>query len=102
MASPGQRGRHQCPDRVECESDKRDELEEEQRSFGGAARIRKPLEFGGKDDFQLAQAIKHFKGLPVQLAKGDVDADKAAVAVPATEKKPSETAPPELKGAKKK
>ena len=33
---------------------------------------RKPLEFGGKDDFQLAQAINHLKGLPVQVAKTKV------------------------------
>ena len=46
---------------------KRDELEEEQR-VSAALKNRKPLEFGGKDDFQLAQAIKHFKGLPVKLS----------------------------------
>jgi molybdopterin/thiamine biosynthesis adenylyltransferase len=34
-----------------------------------AMKNRKPLEFGSKDDFQLAQAINHFKGLPVKLAK---------------------------------
>ncbi len=43
------------------------------------ARTRKPLEFGGKDDFQLAQAINHFKGLPVKLSsvapKGAKDED---------------------------
>ena len=27
------------------------------------------MEFGSKDDFQLAQAINHFKGLPVKLSK---------------------------------
>ena len=26
------------------------------------------MEFGGKDDFQLMQALNHFKGLKVQLA----------------------------------
>jgi hypothetical protein len=39
------------------------------------------------------------------VAKADFDQDKAtidAVSVPATEKKPSETAPAELKGNKKK
>jgi carboxyl-terminal processing protease len=80
--------------------DKRDALEEDQRA-AALLRDRKPLDLGGKDDFQLAQAINHFKGLPVKLAKGDADAVKAA-AVPATEKKPSETAPAELKGPKKK
>jgi carboxyl-terminal processing protease len=48
----------------------RDELEEAQRSIA-LDKKRKPLEYGGKDDFQLAQAINHFKGLPVQLAKAD-------------------------------
>ena len=80
--------------------DKRDALEEEQRA-AALLRDRKPLDLGGKDDFQLAQAINHFKGLPVKVAKVDGAPEKAA-AVPATEKKPSETAPPELKGTKKK
>ena len=30
---------------------------------------RKPLEFGSKDDFQLAQAMNKLKGLPVQVSK---------------------------------
>jgi len=76
--------------------ERRDELEEEQRAFA-ALKHAKPLEFGGKDDFQLAQAIKHFKGLPVQLAKDNPDQDK-----PAPARLPGEEAkPPELKdGAK--
>ncbi|KQV78980.1 peptidase S41 [Massilia sp. Root351] len=45
-----------------------DELEEEQRLLA-LSRTRKPVEFGSKDDFQLAQALNHFKGLPVQLSK---------------------------------
>jgi len=81
--------------------DKRDELEEAQRA-SALLRDHKPLDMGGKEDFQLAQALNHFKGLPVKLAKGDADEKAAAATVPATEKKPSETAPPELKGAKKK
>jgi carboxyl-terminal processing protease len=79
--------------------DKRDELEEDQRA-AALLRNRKPLDLGGKDDFQLAQAINHFKGLPVKVAKAEVDA--GATDVPTSEKKPSETAPPELKGSKKK
>jgi carboxyl-terminal processing protease len=47
---------------------KLDELEEEQR-LAALEKKRKPLEFGGKDDFQLAQALNHLKGLPVQLSK---------------------------------
>jgi len=76
---------------------RRDELEEEQRALA-LLKTAKPLEFGGKDDFQLAQAINHFKGLPVRLAKADPDTDKAAPALlPGAEQKP-----PELKGAPKK
>ncbi len=67
---------------------KRDELEEEQRAVA-MLKNRKPLEFGGKDDFQLAQAINHFKGLPVKLAKDDEDDDKAVAAV-APAPKPAE------------
>jgi carboxyl-terminal processing protease len=48
-----------------------DELEEEQR-LAALDKKRKPLEFGGKDDFQLAQALNHLKGLPVQVAKARV------------------------------
>ncbi|MES2297099.1 MAG: S41 family peptidase [Pseudomonadota bacterium] len=46
---------------------------------------RKPLDFGGKDDFQLAQALNHFKGLPVQLSKNPPrpDAPLAADGKPA-------------------
>jgi carboxyl-terminal processing protease len=75
----------------------RDELEEEQRALA-LLRNHKPLEYGGKDDFQLAQAINHFKGLPVKLAKGDDAQDEPAPRnVPGTEQKPVE-----LKGAPKK
>ncbi len=45
-----------------------DELEEEQR-LAALAKKRKILEFGSKEDFQLAQALNHLKGLPVQLSK---------------------------------
>jgi carboxyl-terminal processing protease len=46
----------------------RDQLEDEQRMVA-LAKKSKPVEFGTKDDFQLAQAINHFKGLPVKLSK---------------------------------
>jgi len=76
---------------------RRDELEEEQRALA-LLKSAKPLEFGGKDDFQLTQAINHFKGLPVRLAKADPDAEQPApAALPGEEQKP-----PELKGALKK
>lgn len=45
-----------------------DELEEAQR-IAALEKRRKPLEFGSKEDFQLAQALNHLKGLPVKLSK---------------------------------
>ncbi|MES2831951.1 MAG: S41 family peptidase [Pseudomonadota bacterium] len=45
-----------------------DQLEEEQRLIA-LQKKRKPLEFGSKEDFQLAQAMNHLKGLPVQVSK---------------------------------
>jgi carboxyl-terminal processing protease len=76
---------------------KRDELEEEQRTLA-MLKSAAPPEFGGKDDFQLVQAINHFKGLPVKLAKADPLEDKPApTKLPGTEQKP-----PEMKGSPKK
>jgi len=49
-----------------------DELEEEQR-MAALEKKRKPLEFGGKDDFQLAQALNYLKGIPVQIAKAKIE-----------------------------
>jgi carboxyl-terminal processing protease len=54
---------------------RRDQLEEEQRALA-LSKTRKPLEFGAADDFQLAQAINQFKGLPVKLSKTEVALDK--------------------------
>ena len=58
----------------------RDEPEGTQRI---AALARKPPEYGGKDDFQLAQALNHFQGLPVKLSKvtavPERSADKSAL-----------------------
>lgn len=45
-----------------------DELEEEQRLVA-LQKKRKPMEFGSKEDFQLAQAMNKLKGLPVQVSK---------------------------------
>ncbi|CAM8638399.1 Prc Periplasmic protease [Oxalobacteraceae bacterium] len=45
-----------------------DELEESKR-LAALEKKRKPMEFGGKDDFQLAQALNHLKGMPVQTSK---------------------------------
>ncbi|MEN9868279.1 MAG: hypothetical protein RL748_3869 [Pseudomonadota bacterium] len=47
------------------EARKRDELEEEQR-LASLDKKRKPLEFGSKDDFQLAQAVVYLKTGKVQ------------------------------------
>ena len=55
-------------DKEEAARAKVDELEEEQR-IAALEKKRKPLEFGGKEDFQLAQALNHLKGQPVQLSK---------------------------------
>ena len=53
-----------------------DELEEEQRLIA-LAKKSKPLEYGSKDDFQLAQALNHLKGLPVKVTKPDAVKDEA-------------------------
>ncbi|MES2319794.1 MAG: S41 family peptidase [Pseudomonadota bacterium] len=70
---------------------RRDLLEDEQRALA-FTKSRKPLEFGAPDDFQLAQALRHFKGLPVQLSKTEVVEDKetAAAVIPAPDVKPPE------------
>jgi carboxyl-terminal processing protease len=52
----------------EIKASKVDELEEAQ-NIAAAEKKRKPLEFGSKDDFQLAQALNQLKGLPVQVSK---------------------------------
>jgi carboxyl-terminal processing protease len=52
-----------------------DELEEEQRILA-LEKKRKPVELGGKDDFQLAQAINFLKGAPVQVSKVKVVENK--------------------------
>ena len=77
--------------------DQNPSLAQQQRALA-LLKDRKPIEFGGQDDFQLAQAIKHFKGLPVQLAKGVPEEDKPAPApapLPGAEHKlPELKAPP--------
>jgi len=45
-----------------------DELEEAKR-LSALEKKRKPLEFGSKEDFQLAQALNFLKGQPVQQSK---------------------------------
>jgi carboxyl-terminal processing protease len=72
--------KHLSGDAEEKRAVKVDELEEEQRILA-MAKHQKPVEFGSKDDFQLAQALNHFKGLPVKLAKIDTPAEKRAEAM---------------------
>ncbi|HEY1151533.1 MAG TPA: S41 family peptidase, partial [Pseudoduganella sp.] len=61
--------RHLSNDREEeAAKQKRDELEEQIRIIAQEKK-RKPLEYGGNEDFQLKQALNHLQGLPVQLAK---------------------------------
>ena len=63
--------KHLSNDRAkEAARSNRDEAEDELRLIA-AERNRKPLVYGSKDDFQLAQALNHLKGLPVQLAKAE-------------------------------
>ena len=67
-----------------------DEADEEAHAAALEKR-HKSFEYGGKDDFQLAQALNHFKGLKVELAKADPDEDKPAQAkLPGQEQKPAE------------
>jgi carboxyl-terminal processing protease len=54
---------------------KRDELEEEQRLIAQEKK-RKPLEYGSKEDFQLAQALNQLKGLPVKITPMKVETKK--------------------------
>ncbi len=74
---------------------KRDELEEEQRIIA-LEKKRKPLEYGSHDDFQLTQALNHFKGLPVKLSKveatPETNADKieGKSTLPLDKKKPAQ------------
>jgi carboxyl-terminal processing protease len=68
---------------VESAKVKVDELEEEQRLIA-LAKKSKPLEYGSKDDFQLAQALNHLKGLPVKVTKPEAVRDESKDAVKET------------------
>ena len=79
-----------------AKKDARDSAEQQQRALA-LLKNRKPLELGGKDDFQLAQALNHFKGLPVKLAQPEaVEVEAAPKQLPGAEIKP-----PEIKGNRK-
>jgi carboxyl-terminal processing protease len=60
--------RHLSNDRDKEESSRQDEGFDEEALMSGL-RTRKPVEFGSGADFQLAQALRHLKGEPVQLAR---------------------------------
>lgn len=67
---------------------RRDSLEEEQRLLALAKKA-KPVEFGTADDFQLAQALNHFKGLPVKLSKAEArEVPGAATGASTSDSKP--------------
>ena len=72
---------------------RRDQLEEDQRALA-QARSRKPLDFGSADDFQLAQALNHLKGKPVQLSRAEARDAKPEAAPLA---RPDVGTPPDLK-----
>ena len=61
--------KHLSNDRdAEAAKGKRDEVEDELRMIA-LEKTRKPLEYGSSEDFQLAQALQHLKGLPMLMAK---------------------------------
>jgi carboxyl-terminal processing protease len=60
--------RHLTNDRDVEEATRREDIREQMRILA-TERKRKPLEFGSASDFQLAQALRHLQGLPVQLSK---------------------------------
>ena len=71
--------RHLSNDReAEVSKERRDELEEQARILA-LEKKRKPLEYGSAGDFQLAQALNHLKGLPVQTARPGSAIMQAAV-----------------------
>ncbi len=86
--------RHLAGEAGEATATPRADLQAQQRA-AALMREREPVEFGGKDDFQLAQALNHLKGQPVRLARAEPEALPAPRALPGTERKPPElTAPP--------
>lgn len=69
--------KHLSNDRDEEQADSRRDEAEEQLRMLAIERSRTPLEYGGSDDFQLAQALKHLKGLPLQLSRSGARATLA-------------------------
>ncbi|SFB74135.1 S41 family peptidase [Massilia yuzhufengensis] len=60
--------RHLSNDRDKEEATRADDLEEQMRLLA-EARLRKPVDYGSSEDFQLAQALRHLKGEKVQLSR---------------------------------
>ena len=60
--------RHLSNDRDKEEATRAGDIEEQMRLLA-EARLRKPVDYGSADDFQLAQALRHLKGEKVQLSK---------------------------------
>jgi carboxyl-terminal processing protease len=67
---------HLSNDRDHEEATRKEDITAQMRILA-AERHRKPVEFGSATDFQLAQALRHLQGLPLQLSKRADGADKA-------------------------
>ncbi|WP_026354856.1 S41 family peptidase [Massilia niastensis] len=61
--------RHLSNDRDKEVATRQDDIDEQVRVLA-EARLRKPVDYGSNEDFQLAQALRHLKGEQVQLSKG--------------------------------
>ncbi len=72
-----------------------DELEEENRLVALAKKA-KPLEYGTKDDYQLAQALNHLKGLPVKTTVAKIE-DKEEGKESKSDSKPDVVKPDSVK-----
>jgi carboxyl-terminal processing protease len=60
--------RHLSNDRDKEVATRQDDIEEQVRLLA-EARLRKPVDYGSTDDFQLGQALRHLKGKSIQLSK---------------------------------
>lgn len=58
---------HLSNDKAQEIATREDDIEEQMRLLG-EARLRKPLDYGSGDDFQLVQALRHLKGQQVALS----------------------------------
>jgi carboxyl-terminal processing protease len=67
---------HLSNDRDHEEATRKEDISAQMRILA-AERHRKPVEFGSATDFQLAQALRHLQGLPLQLSKRAEAVEKA-------------------------